>query len=340
MARFVILRGIPASGKSTYAKTLVEQGFKRVNKDELREQLYGGFKSANEKVVNATALKRIEEYLEAGLDVVSDNTNISGDFVIKQFEIAKRLGIVPEVKTFEISTEEAIKRDKLRKKPVGTMAIRHMAKMLRTTPLPIVEPSTAVSPAVSGLPMAIIVDLDGTVADTKERAKVASTKENYPSRKWWDVFFDPLLVRLDTPMGDSAKVLQEMSNKYTVIYLTGRRVNMKSATLEWLYKNGYPVGELILRPIGVKSVDFKSMALNELKGRYQLVYAFDDDDDNLRMFKEFGIPNIVKVTGPETWARTFSAPEPVVTALKIVGAVFATGVLVGAVAEVVKSRSG
>ena len=42
MSKLLILKGLPASGKSTYAKELVSKGWKRVNKDDLRSMIDGG----------------------------------------------------------------------------------------------------------------------------------------------------------------------------------------------------------------------------------------------------------------------------------------------------------
>lgn len=39
MPKLLVLKGLPASGKSTYAKELVNKGWKRVNKDDLRAMI-------------------------------------------------------------------------------------------------------------------------------------------------------------------------------------------------------------------------------------------------------------------------------------------------------------
>ena len=74
------LRGAPASGKSTIAKSMVgqlESNFKRVNRDEIREQLdfyttVGDFK--NEKIVSVIEQENILNLLKQGRDVIVDVT--------------------------------------------------------------------------------------------------------------------------------------------------------------------------------------------------------------------------------------------------------------------------
>ena len=47
-----MLKGLPASGKSTYAKKLANKGWTRVNKDDLRAMLNDGkWSRSNEKFV-------------------------------------------------------------------------------------------------------------------------------------------------------------------------------------------------------------------------------------------------------------------------------------------------
>ena len=55
MKKVLVLKGIPASGKSTYAKQLVKDNpgmYKRINRDDLRHML-DGYKmtNANEKFI-------------------------------------------------------------------------------------------------------------------------------------------------------------------------------------------------------------------------------------------------------------------------------------------------
>src|SRR5207245_9019847 len=50
--KLLLLKGLPASGKSTYAKELVLKGWKRVNKDDLRAMIDNGkWSHSNEDII-------------------------------------------------------------------------------------------------------------------------------------------------------------------------------------------------------------------------------------------------------------------------------------------------
>lgn len=78
MAKLVILRGLPASGKSVHAMSLVKQGYKRVNMDDLRLSIDNGFYSKqNEKYIQDVHQTMITLALQNNLNVVSDNVNLN-----------------------------------------------------------------------------------------------------------------------------------------------------------------------------------------------------------------------------------------------------------------------
>lgn len=75
---FIMLVGLPGSGKSTYAEKLRQQGYIIHSSDVIREELTGNMneQSFNEKVFYMLH-NRIKEDLRQGKDVVYDATNLS-----------------------------------------------------------------------------------------------------------------------------------------------------------------------------------------------------------------------------------------------------------------------
>jgi predicted kinase len=68
--KLLMLKGLPASGKSTYAKKLAQDGYVRVNKDDLRAMLHAGkWSKINEKQVLATRDQIVRDSLFAGKSV-------------------------------------------------------------------------------------------------------------------------------------------------------------------------------------------------------------------------------------------------------------------------------
>jgi len=125
----VILKGLPASGKSTLARELVAEGYKRVNKDELRLMMDNGkFNGKNEKLIEDTCLFIIRTSLEAGFDVVSDNTNLVPSWIDDQYRVAESVGADVKIVIIKTPLSECLRRDKEREesKRVGAFVILNM----------------------------------------------------------------------------------------------------------------------------------------------------------------------------------------------------------------------
>lgn len=131
MKKLIIMRWLPASGKSTYAKTLVEQWYKRLNKDLLREMLdFWTWSKSNEKLINSIEYDLIQSLLEEWYNVVVDDTNISYERIILLESIWMWADATVEVKNMETSVEECIKRDKNRTNSVWEDVIRKLNNQL------------------------------------------------------------------------------------------------------------------------------------------------------------------------------------------------------------------
>ena len=95
MNKLIICRGLPASGKSTWAKQWVLEDPEhrvRINQDDIRLMLGKYWVPSREKLVQEIQFDAIVEALSREFDVVIDNTNLNNK-VLDQFN---RL-----IKTFE-----------------------------------------------------------------------------------------------------------------------------------------------------------------------------------------------------------------------------------------------
>lgn len=95
MGKLIITRGLPASGKSTWAKQWVLEDPEhrvRINQDDIRLMLGKYWVPSREKLVQEIQFDAIIEALNREFDVVIDNTNLNNK-VLDQFN---RL-----IKTFE-----------------------------------------------------------------------------------------------------------------------------------------------------------------------------------------------------------------------------------------------
>lgn len=76
----IVLGGLPASGKSTYAKMLESGNFHRVCPDLIRKELYGNENIQGDgKQVFSIAHERMKELGDDGFNVVFDATNINAN---------------------------------------------------------------------------------------------------------------------------------------------------------------------------------------------------------------------------------------------------------------------
>jgi predicted secreted acid phosphatase len=135
---------------------------------------------------------------------------------------------------------------------------------------------------------AIIVDIDGTLADCSWRLHFIQNKP-----KNWKAFFEGIP---DDPVIEDMKYLVNAfysSNGVGIIILTGRPENHIDATAEWLKKNEIPFDHLLMRKIGDFREDtiIKEEYLNLVKNEwgYNPILAIDDRKRILDMYQKNGL---------------------------------------------------
>jgi len=137
MNTVLILRGLPASGKSTFIKNHNLDDY-TISMDKIRLMFSAPQKnedgsyiikqSYNDRVSNL--FKEIyTKRIENGSFTVVDNTNMNPKAIKFLVDIAKKNDFRIIIVDFtSISAEECIERDKMRKYRVGEAVIRHMEK--------------------------------------------------------------------------------------------------------------------------------------------------------------------------------------------------------------------
>ena len=124
--KLILTVGIPASGKSTWAKQFVSESpltRVRVNRDDIRNMLGKYWVPQREDLVSTIEEKSVRGALMADYTVILDATNLNPNYLEEWVEISKAYQVEIEYKPFYISLEEAIKRDALRENPVGEKTI-------------------------------------------------------------------------------------------------------------------------------------------------------------------------------------------------------------------------
>jgi predicted kinase len=276
----VITRGLPASGKTTWAREWVAQDPTRlrVNRDDLRLMTTGRLVMPGrlEDTITVAQHAAVEALLRAGHGVVVDDTNLRLRHARAWAELAERAGARFGVREFtDVPLEVCLARDAARaaagERAVGEALIRDLHdRFLAHGPLP---PVLVPDPT---RPPAWIVDGDGTLALLGRRSPYA----------WHRVGEDAP----NPPVVELVRALRAAGN--AVVVVSGRDGVARAATLAWLDRHEIPHDVLLLRPRGDTRRD--SVVKREIFDRsirhvWQVRGVLDDRDQVVRMWRGLGL---------------------------------------------------
>lgn len=285
MQTVIICQGLPASGKSTWAKEYCENhtGFFRVNKDTIRKNIVKETgKKWNHKVEKEVEQKRdeaIRYFLENGYSVISDDTNLNQRHVVRITQLANEiLGngnyelIINDIFT-KVPVNECIQRDSLRSddERVGKKVIIEMwRKYLEPEPTKWEQ---------NKKPTAIIVDLDGTLALFWRKSPYNRDFEN-----------DIINVQLLTI------IKQLHANGNHILFTSGRSDEYRNQTIQFLNRCGFDYEiervKLLMRNKEDKRPDFevkRDIYEKCIQPYYNVMCAFDDRPQVKRLWVSLGI---------------------------------------------------
>jgi predicted kinase len=284
--KLILTRGIPASGKTTWAKEWVAfdpEKRARVNRDDLRAQLFGldgKLTPAQEQAVTVAQKAAVSSLLAGGYDVVVDDTNLVNRFVKDWFKVTTNI----EFEDFEVPRAMAIVRDRDRARTVGETVIDDFFKRRTNNgklnpPPEVPEPLTFKvydRTAAIGKPHAIIVDVDGTLAHMTNRGP-------YDTSKYMDDAVDPDVASL-------VRALHFLGTK--VLITSGRDAEFFFVLMGWLAKHDIPYDSIFMRPEGDTRND--AIVKDELfetyiAPNYYVDFALDDRNRVVDMWRAKGI---------------------------------------------------
>lgn len=288
--RAIITVGVPASGKTTFANEMVQKfGFRDINRDFIRFNLVKPgstwatykFTKANEKAVDEIHGKMIMESWQNEENIIISDTNLNEGRRLALIGRLQDLGYDVEVKPFEISRKEAIKRDNLRANGVGQDVIYKMMQNWN-------EFSGRVTYKLNEeLPKAVIFDVDGTIAQMNGRGP-----------------FEWHRVGEDLPREMIIKMLRGYADLgFHIIICSGRSDECFNETAMWLDKH---VGlnywdKLYMRKAGDYRKDDvikEEIFWTHLADKYNIVACVDDRPVMIRLWHEMKIPNVIAVADP------------------------------------------
>ncbi|MGI5244931.1 AAA family ATPase [Dactylosporangium sp. CA-139066] len=290
MSSLTITRGLPGSGKTTWAKQ--QPYLVRVNRDDLRRMLHGGpvtdpaRRGRAEKEVTAAHHAAVEGLLRTGAHVVCDDTNLRGRVVREFAELAAKCGASFTVRDFtDVPLDECIRRDALRtgeghvgEDVIRGMHQRYLAGRALPLPLPVIDESVgAPYEPPPDAPQTVLVDIDGTVALLNGRSP-----------------YDMTRVGEDLPNAPVIAAVRAMhAAGHEIVFCSGRSDDCREATQEWLAEHvGVPYRGLFMRVTGDQrrdSVVKAEIFEKEIRSRYHVVGVFDDRQQVVRMWRSLGL---------------------------------------------------
>ena len=285
-----MLKGLPASGKSTYARGLVsgvisdangQYNWKRVNKDDMRAMFDDGkWSKENERHILKWRDHSICYFLREGYSVICDDTNLDPKHEPVLKALASMCEADFEVKFFDVPLLECIERDLKRgDKSVGSKVImgmyeRYLKKEKETVPF------------LGNLPFCYIFDIDGTLAIKGDRSP-----------------YDFAQVGLDTPNQAVValfKILRKQDGVKIFIF-SGREDSCEDITRKWLEDNDIQYDGLFMRKTGDKRKDSiikTELYVEHIKDKFNVLGVFDDRLQVCRVWYGLGLP-LFRVGDPD-----------------------------------------
>lgn len=274
--KMVMLKGLPASGKSSLAKMLAESGYYRVNKDDIREMLFGEhYKRKHEKQVIWTRDAMIRAALGHGKSVVVDDTNFNPVHEKALRKMAQEFNAEFEVNDsfLKVPVEECIRRDLKRSKPVGERVIRSMYHQYIKSPENAPEYDEE-------LPYVVISDIDGTLAHMTTRLKFGD-KAPYAWKYVGEDEADPAVAFMIDALFETERT--------DLIIFSGRDEVCRPETEDWLERNDIAYKALYMRPENDNRPDTqikREMYEEHIKGKYNVLAIIDDRPSVCRMWRD------------------------------------------------------
>lgn len=277
--KILMLKGLPGSGKSTWAKTFVEHNHDwiRVNKDSLRAMMGSYRPGKDEELILRWRDNLIMAALRRGKNVIVDDTNFHPkheerlkNIIYGEQGLEDPLFICDfEIKTFDTPVDECIKNDLKRAESVGEKVIRKMWHQY-------VAPRKAEKPEhLTGHPHAIIVDIDGTVATHVDRSP-----------------YDTEKCSTDVPNDPVVAILRTYDIVDNVIFVSGREDKYRELTETWLKTWGIRFDALYMRPTGDHRRDDvvkQEIYDQNILGKYNVHFVLDDRDRVVNMWRRNGL---------------------------------------------------
>jgi predicted kinase len=287
--KILILVGLPASGKSSYARQWVRADPTNrliINYTELRNG--HPLTPETDKLAKQKAMELAEAAIKLGKSVVIDHTNLTLGARMRWLDLARKLNCDSEVLELDVAVRTCVWRDSTRtaEQSVGRAVIHRMA--LLTGWIDWTTTSTHRK--------FMILDLDGVIADNRHRRLFIETNPaDY--KAYLEAAID------DKPIPQMIDMVKRLALHYSVLIVTARPIDIcGKITEQWIKKhlnnNGLEDNYLYLfmRNAGDKrdSVEVKKEILGYLPPKDRIAMVLEDQEAIADMYRQEGL-TVLKV---------------------------------------------
>lgn len=272
------LKGLPASGKSTWAKDHVAKnpGCVRINKDDLRDMLHAGkWSKEKEKVIVDAESTLCLAALRSGQSVIIDSTNFAPQHQERYENIAKEHKVNFELQIFDTPVEICLDRNSKRANPVPDKVILEMYNRYlapKETPGRVQDTT---------LPHAVGIDLDGTAA-------IMGDRDPYDASTCYN-------DTVNTPVQDVV-----LSYGGMLFFVSGREDKHRAETVRWIDQKFLTKYHMVPRPYLLymrltgdqrkDSIIKKEIYEREILPKYHVDFVLDDRLQVVKMLRhELGL---------------------------------------------------
>lgn len=286
--KILVLQGVPASGKSTFARSLVlkDKSYVIVSRDAIREARGDYWIPEHEDYISDIEEFEIRSAIKHNLNPIIDATNLNPKTIAKWKNLAEELNVNIEFKMFEIDFATALERDSKRERSVGKKVLERFFRDYFPDQLKAYYTDDRLKGPFylynDEKEDCIIADLDGTVCLHDGRNP-----------------YDLTRVSEDIPNYPLVQFLKELICNKHIIFLSGREETnqCRQDTINWLTENicssdfGYK-WELLMRDKNNFEPDeiIKERIFHkEIEPKYNVIAVFDDRDKVVKMWRSLGL---------------------------------------------------
>ena len=284
-----LLVGPSGSGKTTFATEFVKKNkhWVRVNRDDIRRNILGvldqtyyqGNNASMEKHINVLQDEQIRYWLHQGMNVLIDNTNLKPSYINHYHE---EFGHMAEITYHILNTpldvckQNVIQRDGNINTDYINKQYESFVKISEQLNSPQLPAYQKFYSRDKKLKKAIVVDIDGTIADC---TGIRSPYDGDSLHKDRPIL--PVRLMLNRMKGS---LLKQLLDPVTIIYLSGREDKWKDGTIKWIKDNNFPFdGHIYMRTTN----DLRKDSTVKQELYYNFVYPYFDTqfvvDDRLQV---------------------------------------------------------